>query len=315
MKVYTHFDYLESWTTIKNEKVQNGIRWRTLLKYGDSWDIIGSIVMMNPGSSSPKTMEIIEEDTLSHLSSFENGLIGHPWYEFSEDNAMVNVGKLFALKQKVQSRHNLNGVIQIFNLFYLKDPNLDRAKQIYNTLNLPDLLKYDLNCLLYHKNQIVNAPIYLGYGSLAFDKTFRDQAEAFFNCIKQNKGLTYCDYLSDDFEKNKFYYPSYIVGRGKNKYLSKYELGKFLTNKCVLSDKDIIEIKEKYNIDINSNKCTVGSVSALKIKDKPFQLSQTRRKVVEIAILDRFLGYKYDNGHRLKLCNDSSYGITIAEGY
>ena len=34
---------------------ENGIlfRTKTLLQYGDSWDLIGSIVMKNPGSAKP----------------------------------------------------------------------------------------------------------------------------------------------------------------------------------------------------------------------------------------------------------------------
>lgn len=40
MKVYTHYYKIDD-----NE----GLRWPTLLQFGKSWDIIGSVVMKNPG--------------------------------------------------------------------------------------------------------------------------------------------------------------------------------------------------------------------------------------------------------------------------
>ncbi|GIJ93186.1 hypothetical protein CAPN002_04040 [Capnocytophaga stomatis] len=47
MKVYAHF--FEE----KGEK-EVQYRWRTLLQFGDSWEIIGSVVMKNPGSAESK---------------------------------------------------------------------------------------------------------------------------------------------------------------------------------------------------------------------------------------------------------------------
>ena len=45
MKVSTHYYKVDN---------QHGLRWRTPLQFGKSWDIIGSVVMKNPGSSAPK---------------------------------------------------------------------------------------------------------------------------------------------------------------------------------------------------------------------------------------------------------------------
>ena len=44
MKVYTHFYLMDENTAI-------GFRWRTLLQYGNSWEVIGSVVMKNPGGA------------------------------------------------------------------------------------------------------------------------------------------------------------------------------------------------------------------------------------------------------------------------
>lgn len=42
MKVFTHYTKITE---------QEEFRWRTLLQFGESWDIIGSVVMKNPGSA------------------------------------------------------------------------------------------------------------------------------------------------------------------------------------------------------------------------------------------------------------------------
>ena len=48
----------------------NGLlfRTKTLLQYGDSWDLIGSIVMKNPGSAKPGTP--LNEDSKISISKF-----------------------------------------------------------------------------------------------------------------------------------------------------------------------------------------------------------------------------------------------------
>ena len=50
MKVYTHYN--------KIANTDMGYRWRTLLQFGNSWDVIGSIVMMNPGGANFKYPQV-----------------------------------------------------------------------------------------------------------------------------------------------------------------------------------------------------------------------------------------------------------------
>ena len=42
MNVYTHYRTIAP---------SIGFRWRTLLQFGDGWNVIGSVVMKNPGSA------------------------------------------------------------------------------------------------------------------------------------------------------------------------------------------------------------------------------------------------------------------------
>ena len=252
MKVYTHYRALDTYTIDKKgNQIKNGIRWRTLLQYGSSWEIIGSVVMMNPGSASP-LHEITDKEILSRLLPFDENA-NEIWYEFSEDNAMKDVGSLFAYYQEKTSRHDLEGVIQIFNLFYLRDADLERAKRQFSQQEpyLAHATDEDIRHLTEHQGQPLYAPIYLGFGSLAKDKRFQDKAHTFWVAVRQRM-----HYLHPIFEENKFYYPSYILGRGKNKPCSRLALARFKANKYNLSPKELealnIPTSENTNTEVKS---------------------------------------------------------------
>lgn len=217
MEVFTHYK--------EHNKV--GLRWRTLLRYGDSWDIIGSMVMINPGSSKPLGEAISDNELLVHLGAFDKS--GEAWFSFSEDAAMRHTGELFAKLYGKENRHQLNGVIQIFNLFYIMNPDLESAldqDRIFLSENIyPSSSENDANQLV--------APVYLGYGKNGHDVRFREKAQIFFEqaVALNNKYKQGNDYLDVDFSKNPFTYPSYLMGRGKNQNISKVITTKFLTLK------------------------------------------------------------------------------------
>lgn len=129
MKVYTHFYPMYENTAI-------GFRWRTLLQYGNSWEIIGSVVMKNPGGAkfkSPTHQAIDDAETLKQLQHFDESK--DKWYEFGSDATIDCVGDLFAFYYDLPRRENLNGVIQIFNLFYIKEADLSKALVHSETTN------------------------------------------------------------------------------------------------------------------------------------------------------------------------------------
>ena len=214
MKVYTHYYALRG-----NE----GLRWRTLLQFGNSFEVIGSVVMKNPGSSKPKGSKKIEDERLlSSLSKFDE--TNDPWYEFTADDTMRKVAVLFASYYGFDNVNRLNGVIQIFNLFYIMDPNEQRAEQKMKNAGLPanfhtpqDLLNYDIEKL--------QAPVYLGFGDLAFTEDFRDSAIRYFKSVVADKMNPI--YLKEKFEDNSFYHPQYLCGNGCNNNTSIYIRGKF----------------------------------------------------------------------------------------
>ena len=210
MKVYAHF--------LKSEKDSFQYRWRTLLQFGNSWNIIGSIVMKNPGSASRKNI-VSEEKTLCQLSRF--GESKHSWYVFSVDNTMTLIEKLFTIKNDGKP---LEGVIQIFNLFNIRNADLDQAlkdrerakESIYSTI------EDDIAAM-----RTASAPVYIGWGGLGNLPEFKEKASQYFSFIKKELKQ---DYLWDDFSRNPFYHPQYLLGRGKNRERSKWLLNAFCAN-------------------------------------------------------------------------------------
>ena len=73
MKVYTHFYLMDENTAI-------GFRWRTLLQYGNSWEVIGSVVMKNPGGAKFKspTHQAIDSGTLTKVKTSGMNLVVIP---------------------------------------------------------------------------------------------------------------------------------------------------------------------------------------------------------------------------------------------
>ena len=206
MNVFTHFKTIE--------KCNEGYRCRTLLQLGTSWDIIGSAVMMNPGSANykhPDKRSIDDSVILSHLSEFEYPCdYGEKWYEFKDDPTLRYVADLFAEHWKVPSKNELQGVIQIFNLFYLREPKLSDALNknkcfsVFKQIN-DSIFEYDIKAL--------RQPVYLGFGSLSRSSDFREKAYRYFKeAIEKHNAK----YLSDNFDENPFYHPRALMLFRKN---------------------------------------------------------------------------------------------------
>ena len=111
MKVFAHY--------YDSDETGNNYRWRTLLQFGTSWDIIGSVVMKNPGSAEPHNY-VHESTTLKQLERFPEPDYGiySQWYYFSSDDTLQKVEKLFCAYYKTAT---LNGVIQVFNLMNVRE--------------------------------------------------------------------------------------------------------------------------------------------------------------------------------------------------
>ena len=199
MKVFTHYTNL----TTKAD----GVRWRTLLQFGNSWEIKGSVVMKNPGASNFKNLDhsaITSSEILEELKAFDDNGIKAEWYEFNPDPTMKCIGTLFSEYYAAKGQ-KLDGVIQIFNLFYLREADLGKALDKALKLGFTDMADYDIEHL--------KAPVYLGFADLAWHKVYGQVAQKFF-CAAFKLGMAY---LNNDFNKNPYTHPLYLMMYGKNK--------------------------------------------------------------------------------------------------
>jgi len=103
-------------------------RRNTLLQCGDSWELIGNAVLANPGSADP--IKPISQEIEGKVSGFYEKYRGKEeitlknWFEFAPDPTMGFVEKIFN-GWYVGKNIELNGVIQLFNTFNLKNQNLE----------------------------------------------------------------------------------------------------------------------------------------------------------------------------------------------
>ena len=211
IKVYTHY-------LCKNEIEY---RWRTIIQIGNSWEVRGTIFMKNPGSSKyvePNISPIENSDLLEKLRTFDDTRtsLSYEWYEFTIDRTMSCVINLFKAYYEAH-REQLNGVIQIFNLFNVRDVNVWRAIDKCKDEGLEKLVYTTDDDI---KNIV--SPVYIGWGNLWRNPTYKENAQRIFSEVIKNPS-----YLCNRIEENKFYHPQYLMSYGKNRKNCKDVFEKF----------------------------------------------------------------------------------------
>jgi len=104
----------------KDEESGLCFRDQTILQFGNSWDLLASFILLNPGSALPKDME--QQDELlgsKSLPYFISPKDGH-YYNFTIDRLMRDVIQLY-------KQSHAGGVIKIYNLFNLKNQHSGQA--------------------------------------------------------------------------------------------------------------------------------------------------------------------------------------------
>lgn len=199
-------------------------RTKTLLQYGDSWELIGSIVMKNPGSAKQGT--VLDEIERKSINKFYGKEIDFEHWSVTEaDQTMRQILPIFSGSYVCEER-KLNGIIQIFNLMNICDKDVHLAHSKANTCFSRFLFPSIDICI----TEFQNKPVYLGFFDFYTNKKsthflkLRELAVHFFEYVKQSK----FDYLEDDFlinnqyyHKNFFYHPQALVLKPKlrEKYL------------------------------------------------------------------------------------------------
>ena len=97
------------------------------------------------------------------------------WYEFSVDRTMICVINLFKAYYEAHGK-KLNGVIQIFNLFNVRNVNVWRA--------IDKCKDDDLNKLVYTTDDDIKnivSPVYIGWGNLWKVPAHKENAQRIFS--------------------------------------------------------------------------------------------------------------------------------------
>ena len=197
---------------------EEGLLYRrnTLLLFGDGLDLIGNVVLANPGSAEP--VAPASKDTLDLISSFYDeyrkgeNIQPENWHEFSPDPTMRFIEKIFNgwyLDKNIE----LNGVVQLFNTFNIKNQNLQEAiAQIGVESDL--LFSYDIYKYFHDK------PTYFGFSNEVLgNDVLRNVAMNIF--CKSSKVVR--SIYNDDFSKNSFYHPMYINRAYGHNHFQKYK--------------------------------------------------------------------------------------------
>lgn len=192
-------------------------RKKTLLQFGNSTKLIGSAILINPGSSNPineigEHFNTIQSFYLENheISILESELCN--WRIFNIDSTMRFVAKVFN-GGYVGDETNLEGIIQLFNCSYYKEQNLALARN-----NLVNYAEYNFK----EHSLLSNAPVYFGWGNEGKEGSISEIAKDIFSSYD----LTSTPIYSQEFFENPFYHPMYI----NRSYKSNIKTQKLLTD-------------------------------------------------------------------------------------
>lgn len=178
-------------------------RKKTLLKFGESTDLIGSAVLMNPGSASQNKEEYMNKEFIKSFFSDNHKIENinlNDWFKFKPDSTMIQLEKIFNgsyLSNLNYDKKQLNGVIQLFNCFYYKSANSSEAHKEFSD---------DSEFKFGEENFFLEKPVYFGWGDEGKSGYLKTIASEIFTHYETAKTPIY----EKNFEKNCFYHPGYI---------------------------------------------------------------------------------------------------------
>ena len=177
---------------------ETSYRRKTILQLGEGVDLIGSAVLINPGSATPIEGKV---DTKVIKAFFRKNHETQPvdissWREFNIDPTMHQLSKIFT-GEYLQKGKELNGIIQLFNCFYYKTPNLEKALKNFD-------IDSDFN--FNESAYFLDKPVYFGWGNKGKKGELKSIAQKIFTEYDISNTPIY----DREFGKNSFYHPGYI---------------------------------------------------------------------------------------------------------
>jgi hypothetical protein len=190
---------------------ENNIKYRktTILQFGDSWDLIGSAVLKNPGSAIPKNQ--VNDEIFQNIQGINSRFDKKIWFEFNNDSTMGYLEKVFN-GFYIGEKRSLNGIILLFNLYYIKDQNIGNARRLASNNSSANLFPIAEEVIPYFNNK----PVFLGWRweYREYNEIF---AQKIFEFVKNSEFM----YLEKDMIDNHFYHPGYIQIRRGNENIQK----------------------------------------------------------------------------------------------
>lgn len=280
MQVYSHYHIGE----------QNiAYRWRTLLQFGNSWDVIGTTFLQHPGTTTP-TDAVKDADTLAHLTALGNENAS-TWHTFKPCPTMRAIASLFTERN---GGKELEGVIQIFHLTNVcggekktatYDPKYAYTSSIDNTL--------------------LASPIYLGWGDatklLLHLRTIAHQVFSLATAPAFD-----LHYLTNYFEKNAFVHPLSLMVTNKDAFESVLFRRCFLEN--TTKPKGINELLHQHHVAVkNASRCQEILEFLPSFNIAP--LSTPKRTANNSLVLEASNGVQVE-----VVCEENDFSLTVFHG-
>lgn len=215
-------------------------RKNTILQFGNSWEVIGAAILINPGSALPNEDEV-DSETKSLLHKISNTADSSAeWRAFDADSTMRFLEKIFS-GWYIGKYSQLNGVILLYNLFNIQCQDLKKALELRNDSRFKESEMYTAP----EEITALNVPIYLGWGSTGKSTSLSVIGKSLFKQVYDRVNY----YTGDDFNKALFYHPLYI-NTSYSKAITQRLLRRFL--KAEDETRPLLKVNQTIGCEINN---------------------------------------------------------------
>jgi hypothetical protein len=192
-------------------------RLNTVLQFGNCWDIIGSAILLNPGSATISS-ELLSSEELQHLNNITGTKNGWNIVDYSRDTTIRDSLPRIFNGYFANINRELNGIILLYNLFNLKETDSEKAKSTQAHVCSEYLYTSSSDIELINNSPIV----FLGWGK-DLPSELNTHAKHLFSQL--NKDII--SHYDSIFEKNTFYHPLAIQRGYKRWKLVQNNIAKF----------------------------------------------------------------------------------------
>lgn len=198
---------------------ENGIDYRktTIIQIGDSWELLGSAILKNPGSAIPLDDEI-DNETFEKISGICQNSNHKHWKKFKGDATMNCLEKIFN-GSFVGDKKEISGVILLFNLHYIREADINKARILFDRSNSENTFPHIEDI----KSIIKDKPVFIGW----FDehkKLKNEKVKTFVDDIFNHLASQENSYLEKEFKQNQFYHPLYVGRLYNNPNFNKWQI-------------------------------------------------------------------------------------------